>query len=581
MKTFLGRVLAVVIGIGIFMFLCFMFFSLIIAAFGQEKEVDIDKNSVLLIEMDQPMIENLTEQRNSIFEIGNTENPTLLNLLNAIEKAKDDDNIKGISLELDISIPDEISQITLLREEIKKFKESGKFVYAYTNRIQQSDYYLSTVADSIFHNPMGTIELKGLASEITFYKNMGEKYGVEFEVIRHGKYKAAVEPFIRENLSNENREQLTEIISDIWTNLATEMSISRSMSLQELNSNTDSLSAFLAQSALQNKLVDVLAHESEYHDFLKRKLSIELDEDLKTISLNDYAKTLDKKITGEKIAVLYAQGMILPGDSQYGIQSEVYKDVIRDLAEDDDIKAVVLRVNSGGGDANTSDELLFELKKLHEKKPIVVSFGEVAASGGYYIAQASDRIYAEPTTITGSIGVLGMIPNAKGLLNNIGITHDYVTSNANSLFYSPFQGLSPDAMTTLTKSTESVYETFITHVANNRNMTVAQVDSLGGGRVYTAPKALQLGLVDEIGSLKDAIAYAAEKADIDDYRIKSLPVKEDELEVLLKELNVSAQVKKEILNSADPAVLETYLKIEGLRKLKGAQVLWPYDFKLN
>lgn len=581
MKTFFGRVIAVVAGIVLFFILCFIIISMLGAVFGGSDVVKVENGSVLKIDLKEPIMESNMEFETSLFNIDEEPNPHLLTLLKAIEKAETDDDIQGISLELDMTEPEEISQIELLRSKIEAFKKSGKFVYAYTNRASQSNYYLATVADSIFHNPMGNIELKGLSSQVAFFKNLGEKYGIEFEIIRHGDYKAAVEPFMRENLSEENKEQLTQIITQIWDEMAKKMATSRRIPVAQFNQYTDSLVAFMPQDALRNKLVDVIAHESTYHDFLKTQLNIDKEDELKEIELIEYAQTVKKNYDSDKIAILYAQGMITPGDENYGIQSETYKDAIQEIADEDDIKAVVLRINSGGGDANTSEEILHELKKLHADIPVVVSFGEVAGSGGYYIAMESDKIFSEPYTITGSIGVLGMIPNAKGFLNNIGITEDHVQTNANSVYYTPFEGLTPQGKETITHSTETVYEQFVNHVAANRKMTYDQVDALGGGRIYTGMEAKKLGLVDELGTLEDALAFAAEKADLEDYQIKSYPKVETGIAALLKEMDASAEVKNQIKNSLDPSMAEAYMKIEALRKLNGVQMLWPYDLKLE
>ena len=581
MKTFFGRVIAVIAGIILFFILCFIALSVLGAMFSGSDKVVVDAGSVLKINFEEPLYESNMEIETSIFNLSNEENPQLLTILKAIEKAKDDDDIRGISIEMDAEMPEELSQIALLREKIEDFKSSGKFVYAYTNRINQSDYFLATAADSIYHNPLGTIELKGLSTEIMFFKNLGEKYGIEFEIIRHGDYKSAVEPFMRENLSEENREQLTQMVTQIWNDMSSKMAESRNISDAQFKQMTDSLVAFNADKALQNKLVDALMQESDYHDLIKGKLGLDAEDDLKEIEINEYAKTVDNKYNSDKIAVLYAHGMIMPGDSQYGIQSETYKEAIQKIAEDDKIKAVVLRINSGGGDANTSEEILHEIQKIKPEIPVIASFGDVAASGGYYIATDADRIFAEPYTITGSIGVLGMIPNFKGLINNIGITTDYVQTNANTIYYSPFQGLSPQGKQVMTETTEAVYAKFVNHVAQNRKKSFEQIDALGGGRIYTGMEAKQNGLIDELGSLQDAINYAAKKAGIDDYQLKTYPEKKNDLETLLKEMDISTEVKNEIKTSMDPELLKAYVMINQLRKLNGVQVLWPYEMRIQ
>lgn len=581
MKTFFGRVIAVIAGIILFFTLCFMVFSAFAAVLGGEEKVSVKPGSILSIDLQEPMFESDMEIENSIFSLGEQPNPKLLTLLKSIDKAKNDDDVKGISIKLNTTSTEELSQVELLRSKIDDFKKSGKFVYAYTNRASQNNYYLATVADSIFHNPMGTIDLKGLSMQVMFFKNMGEKYGIEFEIIRHGDYKAAVEPFMRDDLSEANREQLTQIVTQLWDGMSKKMSQARGISQAEFNQYTDSLDAFMPNKALKAKLVDILSQESDYEEFLKEKLNQDTDKDLKEIDFIDYAKTVKKDYDKNKIAVLYAHGTILPGDGQMGIQSETYKEAIQKIVANDKVKAVVLRINSGGGDANTSEEILHELKKIDSEIPLIASFGEVAASGGYYIATDCEKIFCEPYTITGSIGVLGMIPNAKGLLNNIGITTDHVQSNQNAMFYSPTTGLTPRAKETLKESTEHIYSIFVDHVAKNRKMTYEQVDALGGGRIYTGMEAKKLGLVDELGSLEQAITYAAEQAEITEYQIKAYPIKKTGVEALLKEMNLSAEMKTQIKNTMDPEMVKALMRVESLRKLDGIQMLWPYDYSIN
>ncbi|MDO5509607.1 MAG: signal peptide peptidase SppA [Weeksellaceae bacterium] len=581
MKTFFGRVLAVIVGIGLFCMLLFILFSGIVALVGGSSKPQISSGTVLKIDFDVPMRESAMEEETSIFNIEPQTTEYFMDILHAIEKAKDDPKIEGISIEMDMVNDPGTAQLNVLRRALVDFKQSGKFIYAYGNRISQTQYFLATVADSIFHNPLGNLELKGLSSEVLFFKNLGEKYGIEYQIIRHGDYKSAVEPFMRSDLSEENREQLQIMVNQMWDSMVSEIAAARNLSPQQINQVADSLAAFTAQGALSNGLVDALVHESQYHDVLKARLGIDADKDLKYASITDYSSTHLKKTSGDKVAVLYAYGGIMPGDSYTGIQSETYKEEIRKLAQDDKVKAVVLRVNSGGGDANTSEEILYELKKLREKKPVVVSFGDVAASGGYYIAMANDGLIAEPYTITGSIGVLGMIPNFKGLANNIGVTWDKVETNANSVYYSPFNGLKPGAEVMMRNQVEGIYNVFIQHVAEGRNMPLARVDSLGGGRIYTGIEAKRNGLVDDIGYLADAIKLAAQKAEITNYNVKSYPIRPSNMELLLKSMNLSQEVKNQILTSGSPEILKMYMRIDQLTKMNGVQALWPYDFQVK
>ncbi len=580
MKNFFKYVLATIIGIFGFIFIIgFVFFLFIgITSLFSSDKAPIYDNSVLEIDFNQPILEQPFEEEVSFFEFSNEKPLYYRDILQLIDKAKDDDRIKGISLNL-FSVPAGATQVAEIRKHIEDFKTSGKFVYAYGNMMTQKAYYLSTVSDSIFLNPVGGIELKGLASEIMFFKNLEEKYGIDFQVIRHGKYKSAVEPFLRNDLSEANRAQITEFLGDIWTNLAEDMSESRKQNLEEFNVNTDSLYGLIPDQALSHKLVDALAQETEYYDFIKKKLNLEEDDELKKVSLKEYAPYLNQENHSNKVAIIYASGTITTGEGEEGIQSETYKSLIKKIADDDKIKAVVLRVNSGGGSANASDEILFELEKLHSKKPLVISFGDVAASGGYYIAMAGDKIYAEPNTITGSIGVLGVVPSFEKMANNIGVTTDYVQTNSNSLMYNSFAKLSPGMKDKLTQSVEVTYDRFLSIVAKNRNTTTAAIDSVAQGRVWSGEKAKEIGLIDELGSLNDAIAHAAELAEIEKYEVSNFPKRGDQIEILMKQLksvNSSDGYIKENLGEEAHAL---YQEIKYLKDQNGILMYNPYSIR--
>lgn len=578
MKTFLGRVIAVVVGIFLFIYLCFLLLTVLGSFLGDEEKISLKKNSILHIQLDDSILESPFEVDFFSFNLKQTKNIYLYNVLKEIKNAADDENIKGVFLDLEFPSQTSINKISEIRKALADFKTSGKFVYAYTNRTDQNDFFLASLADSIFHHPMGSIEWKGLGSEVTFYKNLGEKYGIEFEIIRHGKYKSAVEPFIRTDLSEENKFQMKTLLTNFWGALVSKVSESRKVSPEELHQAANQLAGLNAEEAKSTKLIDVLAQKEEVYSFLKQKLGT--DEDLKEnhfINWVDYASTKKEKYSSQKIAILYAGGNILPGEGSTGIQSRTYLDAIQAIEKNDAVKAVVLRINSGGGDAVTSDEILFQLKKLHTKIPIIVSIGDVAASGGYYIAQSSDRIFAEDFSITGSIGVFGIIPNFRDLANSIGITTDTVSTNANTIYYSPLRGLTPFAKEKLRQSVEKTYDRFTEIVAKGRKLPIAQVDSLGGGRVYTASEALQENLVDELGGIDKAISFAAQKAEIKDFEIVHYPKRADNLESLIKELNLSTQIAEQIIGTQNTALLQQYIQLHSLQKMKGIQMWWPYQ----
>ncbi|PZU79525.1 MAG: signal peptide peptidase SppA, partial [Chryseobacterium sp.] len=336
---------------------------------------------------------------------------------------------------------------------------------------------------------------------------------------------AAVEPFLRDEISPENKEQLSTLLNDIWTNTSRKISDSRKIPIADLKTITDSLYSYLPNLSHQYKLADQLIQKSEYDNIIKKKLNIETDKKLNKISFVKYSESLENNERGNKIAVLYASGAIYNGKGYDGIYSENFVKEIKKLQKDDDIKAVVFRINSPGGSANASDEILFEMQQLKRKKPVIVSFGDYAASGGYYIAMGADKIFSEPNTLTGSIGVFGVIPYFKELADKNGIRSDIVSTNANSMMISSINGLSPGTLNIMTRSVESTYQRFVHFVTQNRKKTFEQIDSVGGGRIWSGVRAKEIGLVDEIGSLQDAIKFAAKSASLKDYSISSYPSK--------------------------------------------------------
>ena len=591
MKRFFRNVLAVILGnlltfsLVLLVFIGFLMFS---AAGDMFKSKGPKQNSVLEITLDMPIKESSMENEFSIFAPTTGESVYFRNIIKSIENAKNDDRIEGISLKVS-SFNGGSSQLSDIRDALIDFKESGKFIYSYSHNSDQAAYILNSTADSLFQNPMGMLFLQGLSGEVMFYKDFGDKYGIDFQVIRHGDYKSAVEPFMRNDLSEENREQMEFLLNGIWKEYSTEIAKLRGVSLEELNTSIDSLDAFNPEKALNAKLVDKLVHESDYQKALAKRLELDIKEDESvqkvldkhTISLANYAGALKPNTHKDRIAVLYASGVITSGDGFSGIQSEVYKNEIRKLAENDRIKAVVLRVNSPGGSADAAEEILYELKQLRQKKPIIVSFGDLAASGGYYIAMEADSIFTSPNTITGSIGVLGMVPNIQTLMNNHGITTDIVKTNENSDFLNGiFRPMTDKGMETMTEMTENVYEIFVNHVSNARDMTFEEVDAVGGGRVWTGAQALELGLVDALGTLDDAIEAAAAKAGLENYSISSHPYRKGGIEEILNDMSM---VKSEqyIQQELGDEYFKIYKDLKFMKENKGILVRMPFDIKIK
>jgi protease-4 len=584
MKSFFKNVLANIVAI-VILCVVFFFFFIIMIAFGSmsnEKSVTVKKNSVLTINLKTDIIDSPTEDQQNIFNVNNKNESILIyDVIEAIRKAKEDDNIKGISIEVD-NLNAGITQIDDLRAAIQDFKKSGKFVYAYGNTVSQSSYYLGSVADQYYLNPSGGIELKGLSTEVTFFKDFAEKYGIGIEVIRHGKFKSAVEPFLRNDISPENKEQLSTLLNDIWDNTASKISASRKINVNQFRTVVDSLYGMIPDQSLKYKLADKLIQKTEYDEIIKTKLSLKQDDKLNKISLNKYIDSFsDKDGSDEKVAILYASGSINNGDEYSDIYSEKYIKYIKDLQDDKKVKAVVLRINSPGGSANASDEILFELQQLKKKKPLIVSFGDYAASGGYYIAMAADKIYSEPNTLTGSIGVFGVLPYFKDLANRNGVRSDIVATNANAAYYSSLNGLTPYGVTLMTRSVEGTYKRFVHFVTQNRKKSFEDIDAIGGGRVWSGTRAKQIGLVDYLGSLEDAVKFAAQKANLKSYKVSSYPKKKTAFEQIFEDLNEDDISARVIKNKIGKANYEIFQQITDKKLKSEVKMEMPYQIKIN
>lgn len=589
MKSFLGRVLSTIVGnIATLSIFGILLFLLILISSISTTTPSVKEGSILELTFDDSIIESDMDNQVSFFDLSTPSKFYLRNILSSIENAKTDDNIKGISLKIE-NFNGGLTQASDIRKALEEFKKSGKFIYAYANNSSQLSYYINSIADSIYQNPLGGVLLQGMSSEVMFYKNAGDKYGIDFQVIRYGEFKSAVEPYFRTDLSDENKLQLNSLLGDIWGNISSDIAKSRKINPSNFQTITDSLYSYIPEVGVKHKIYDKIIHEAEYEEILFKKLNLKSSKSKTngeilakhTIDIEDYYNTFTENTSSEKIAVLYASGQITEGDGFDGIQSKTYVKAIRDIEKSKNIKALVLRVNSPGGSANASEEILFELRRLKKKMPIIVSFGDVAASGGYYIAQDSDKIFAQPNTITGSIGVFGMIPNAKQLVNNIGVTTDGVKTNANAdQLKSIFNPLSTDAEKLMNKSVVLVYEKFVNHVARNRKMSFDQVNKIGGGRVWSGTSAKQIGLIDEFGSLNDALKEAAKIAKIENYSIESFPKRKESIEELIDNLQgnkINAKIKQELGTDA----AKIYSNLKAINQQKGVQARLPFDINLN
>ncbi len=583
MKSFLKNVLANIVAIMLigglfFMFLVLMF---VISTFSGNGKPTITKNSILTLDFKTNVIDSPSEDIKDIFAFEeNGRNVLIYDMVEAIRKAKNDDNIKGISIETD-GIFAGMTQLDNIREAIEDFKKSGKFVYAYGNNVSQGAYYLGSVADQYYLHPAGGIELKGMATEVTYMKSFAEKFGIGLQVIRHGKYKSAVEPFLLDEMSDENREQLTVLLNDLWNANASKMANDRKINNAQFKTIVDSLYGTIPDLSLRYQLADKLIQKSEYDDMLKSRLKLKEKDKLTKVSFSKYIKSFKEESEGKdnQVAVLYASGAIYNGEGYEEIYAQNFVKEIKKLTKDDDVKAVVLRINSPGGSANASDEILFELQQLKRKKPLVVSFGDYAASGGYYIAMAADKIYSEPNTLTGSIGVFGLFPYAKDLANRNGISSHAVTTNANSNLYSTINGITPGGISMMTKSVDMTYKRFVHFVTQNRKMNFNEVDEIGGGRVWSGSRAKQIGLVDELGTLHNAITFAANKAKLKDYEVASYPKKVSQFEQIFKSIDpdeIATKLMKRKLSE------ENYLLFQQITDPKlnsGVRMETPFQIK--
>ena len=585
MKSFFKNVLANIVAIIIIAAVFSLFLIMIIAssALSGDQKPSIKENTILTLDFKTNIIDSPTEDQDELFAFNDKQkNILIFDMVEAIKKAKTDDKIKGISIETD-GIRAGFTQLDDIRGALEDFKKSGKFVYAYGNVVSQSAYYLGSIADQYILNPAGGIDLKGLSTEVLYMKNFADKYGIGIQIIRHGKYKSAVEPFMRDDMSPENKEQLSTLLNDIWFTTSKKIATSRKIDSAQFQTVVDSLYGAIPDLSLQHKLADKLLQKSEYDQMIRTKLNLKEKDKLTKVSfkkyINSYSDDASKK--NEQVAVLYASGAIYNGEGYKDVFADNFVKEIKKLTEDDKIKAVVLRINSPGGSANASDEILFELQQLKKKKPIIVSFGDYAASGGYYIAMAADKIYSEPNTLTGSIGVFGMIPYFKEAANKNGFTAIPVTTNANSNMYSPINGVTPGGVTILTKSVEQTYKRFVHFVTQNRKKSFDQIDEIGGGRVWSGTRAKEIGLVDELGTLQDAINFAAQKAKLKDYGVTSYPKKISQFDQIFKNLDEDEISARLIKNKIGAENYKMFEQLTNPKLQEGVMMKMPFELKID
>lgn len=589
MKSFLKYTLATITGIII---ISILFFVLLLASLStmmisSEKPASISENSILVLKAGATIPDQGNTNPYAGFDIINmtiTPLPGLNEILQNIKKASTDDKIKGILIENGL-LPSGWATTEEVREALEKFRAGGKFVIAYADYVLlQEGYYLSTAADKIYVNPSSTVDFKGLSGEVMFYKKALEKLGVEVQVTRHGKFKGAVEPFILDKLSKENKEQIESYVGSIWSHVVENIAKSRGIAPEKLNLLADNLTGYVASGAYENGLVDGLIYRDALIDTLKIRSGLTTNDKIALVPMHKYTNVPDpKKMVSakNKIAVIYASGTIVMGKGgENNIGGDSFGELIRKERKDTTVKAIVMRVNSPGGNAIASDIMWRELELASKVKPVVISMGNYAASGGYYISAPGTKIFASPTTITGSIGVFGLIPNAGKLMNQkLGISTETVNTNKNSDFPSIYRPMEIYEKEVMQLSIEKVYSDFVSKVSSGRKMTFAAVDSIGQGRVWSGTDAKRLGLVDETGGLRASVEEAAKLAGIETYSLRELPVAEDPFTRILSQL--SAEIRIRILKNELGEYKKIFDEIQEIKNLSGIQARLPYFIEVH
>lgn len=592
MKDFLKFTLATVTGIilsSIVLFIIGMVTLFGIMA-ASDTETIVKKNSVMILDLNGTLVERTQEDPLGILsQLFNDDSNTygLNDILSSIKKAKENKDIKGIYLQAN-SLGTSYASLQEIRNALLDFKESGKFVIAYADSYTQGLYYLSSAADKVLLNPKGMIEWRGIASTPLFYKDLLQKIGVEMQIFKVGTYKSAVEPFIATEMSPANREQVTTFISSIWSQVTEGVSASRNIPVDSLKAYADRMLMFYpAEESVRCGLADTLVYRNDVRDYLKRLVDIDEDDNLSLLGLGDMInvrKNVPKDKSGNIIAVYYASGEITdyPGSatSEEGIVgSKVIRD-LRKLKDNDDVKAVVLRVNSPGGSAFASEQIWYAVKELKTKKPVIVSMGDYAASGGYYISCGADTIVAEPTTLTGSIGIFGMVPNVKELTDKIGLSYDVVKTNKYADFGNIMRPFSEGEKALLQMMVAEGYDTFITRCAEGRHTTKEAIEKIAEGRVWTGEAAKELGLVDELGGIDKALDIAIAKARVGGYTIVSYPEKKDVLSSLL-DTKPTNYVESQLLKSKLGEYYRQFGLLTNLKEQSMIQARVPFELNIK
>lgn len=588
MKDFLKFTLATVTGIIVSSVVLFFISILVVFSMvsSSESETQVRKNSVMMLELNGTLAERSQENPLDFLMGDDYKTYGLDDILAAIKKAKEHEDIKGIYIQA-TSLGTGFASLEEIRNALQDFKESGKFIVAYSDAYTQGLYYLSSVADKVLLNPQGMLEWRGLAASPVFFKDLLEKIGVKMQVFKVGTYKSAVEPFIATEMSPANREQVNAYLTSIWGRITGDVAQSRKLSVEELNKAADRMLMFHpAEESVKSGLVDTLIYKNDVRDYLKNLIGIDKDDRMPVLGLQDMInvkKNVPRDKSGNVIAVYYAYGEIDGSSSSStdeGINSEkVIKD-LRKLKDDEDVKAVVLRVNSPGGSAYGSEQIWHAVSQLKKEKPVIVSMGDYAASGGYYISCNADTIVAEPTTLTGSIGIFGMMPDAQGLTEKIGVHFDVVKTNPYADFGTITRPMNDDEKGLLQMHVNHGYELFLTRCSDGRGIGMEELDKIAQGRVWTGSTAKELGLVDVLGGLDKALEIAIDKAGVDAYTVMSYPKKESFFESLMS-TNPGNYIKAHVLNGKMGDVYRQFGIIENFDKIDRIQARVPFELNIR
>ena len=585
MKEFIKNVGATVVGIFVFTILvgAIGMMSLVGMVASGSSAKDVADNTVFVINLEGQLQERSVDNPFSQYLDGAASTIGLDDLLDGIKKAKENDKIKGIYIEAGAFAPDSYASLQAVRKALVDFKKSGKWIVAYGDIYTQATYYVASVADKVYLNPSGQIDWHGLASQTMFLKDALAKFGVQMQVVKVGAYKSATEMFTGDKMSDANREQVTAFLGGIWQNVCQDVAKSRKVSVGQLNQYADNFITFAEpKSYVSMKLVDGLLYHDQLKDEVKKLMKLDKDDDISTIGLAGIMNVPGGKEEGDEIAVYYAYGDIVDGASGALSQSEsvidgtkVSKD-LENLADDDDVKAVVIRINSGGGSAYASEQMWRAIQLVKAKKPVVVSMGGMAASGGYYMSCSANWIVAEPTTLTGSIGIFGMFPDMSGLVTQkLGVKFDEVKTNKNSAFGTMARPFSEEEMAYLSSYISRGYSLFRQRVADGRHMSVDAVEKVAQGHVWVGQDALKIKLVDQLGGLDDAVAKAAKLAKLDEYYTASYPGKADWLDQFTSAMSSGSYIDNQ-MRAAMGEYYSTFMLLKDINKQSAIQARIPY-----